>query len=65
MDGKNYGSGLASLFSSIARDVEKEQCCCYEYMGDNKRCPKHGAHWVGKDPKDNAGKNEKEAGDEK
>lgn len=39
-----------------------EDCCCYEYEGDNKRCPVHGAHWIGQADEP---KQDEEANDER
>ncbi len=43
--GYNEEAGLLQLASdSISEKVRnaEEKCCCYEVMGDNKDCPKHG-----------------------
>lgn len=44
--GYNEAAGLMTLASesiseNVKRDTE-ETCCCYEIMGDNPKCPKHG-----------------------
>lgn len=35
----NYPTGPASLFSIIARP--EEECCCFQYEGDNPKCRVH------------------------
>ena len=36
---QEYKPGPASLFVILAR--EEEQCCCFEFIGDNPQCLKH------------------------
>lgn len=36
-----YAARIAQIKSEL-RLMEKETCCCFEVMGDNAQCPKHG-----------------------
>ena len=41
--GLNDAAGFLKLaVDSISERADEPECCCYEYMGDNPNCPKHG-----------------------
>lgn len=49
--GVNNAADLLSLasdeISQFVRENTDETCCCYEVMGDNPQCPKHGGMFKG------------------